>query len=313
MANTINSITARSPVTLPPMSGEREAAEIYSSIQMAHSKLIGNNLVFDEVDGMKQSLEQGFFLVKIPEDVDTTAGDVFAENWFKARDGGNLDPFRGYRELTVPGEDQGYFDREHDQFEHFFIELTNWSLLPNKVAQLGHQMTDIGITILCNVLDYLSIPEQKWAKLTSGLLDKRGFQMLVFNHYRSSKPVRGSKFHRDTGLVTVLRSTESGLLALIEGQLYAINPEPGYFIVNFGSCMEMLTEKMPIPVRANIHGVVRTERKADSERTSYAVFLDSSLDGTIYQYESGRIQALQSVAEFLVQEVSRIYADDSNL
>ena len=33
-----------------------------------------------------------------------------------------------------PGAYQGYFDREHDQWENFYIEQANWALLPAGVA-----------------------------------------------------------------------------------------------------------------------------------------------------------------------------------
>ena len=306
--NKTTSKTVRPPVHLPPMPGEREAAKTYLPIPMARSQIIGERLVFDETNGFTRALAQGFFLVRIPEGVDTTAGDLFAANFFKSCDGGELDCFKGYRNAVVPGEYQGYFDRENDQWENFYIELANWALLPSDVTLLGHQMTDIGIKILRNVLKFLDIPQCEWTKLTSGLSNKLGHQMLAFNHFRSDKPMRGSKFHRDSGWVTVLRSTEPGLLALVEGKLGAINPEPGYFIVNFGSSIEVLTEGFLTPVHANVHGVARTEREAgQAERISYVVFLDSNLAGTIYRYENGKPQALQSVAEFAVQEVSRTY------
>lgn len=315
MTNETTPTTARPPVNLPPMPGEREATTIYLPISIARSQLVGEHLVFEETDGFIRALQQGFFLIRIPEEVDTTAGDLFAANFFKPSDGGELDRFRGYRNAVVPEEYQGYFDREHDQWENFYIESANWAFLPNDVALLGHQMMDIGITILHNVLKFLDIPQCEWTKLTSGLSEKHGHQMLAFNHFRSDKPVRGSKFHRDSGWVTVLRSTEPGLLALVEGKLGAINPEPGYFVVNFGSSIEVLTEGFLTPVRANVHGVVRTEREPEqAERTSYVIFLDSSLDGTIYRYENGKSQALQSVAEFAIQEVSRTYDNnDRNL
>ena len=84
--------------------------------------------------------------------------------------------------------------------------------------------------------------------------------MFGFNHFRTSKPIRGSKFHRDSGWVTVLRSTEPGLIAYIDGQLRSINPLPGHLIINFGSSMEVLSEHLSRKVHANVHGVARTER-----------------------------------------------------
>lgn len=165
------------------------------------------------------------------------------------------------------------------------------------------------------MLQRLAIPRQLWAQLTGGLSEGGGHQLFAFNHFRSDKPTRGSKFHRDSGWVTVLRSIEPGLLAHIDGELHAVNPEPGYFIVNFGSSLEVLSEDMVQPVRANVHGVARTVRQAgQADRYSYVVFLDSDLSGDIYRWAADGMQKVQSVAEFAVQEVARTYdAHDQQL
>ena len=137
--------------------------------------------------------------------------------------------------------------------------------------------------------------------------------MLGFNHFRADKPKRGCKFHRDSGWVTVLRSTEPGLIAYIDGSLRSILPVPGHFIINFGSSIEVLSENLPQKVHANIHGVARTQRENLADRFSYVMFLDSHLGGDIYRYGSEGAQKVQSVAEFAAQEVSRTYDDDSML
>lgn len=306
--------TARALVRLPPMPREHEARAAYPRIELERSSLTGDRLVFDRADGFDRALRQGFFLVRIPEEVDTTAGDLFAAHFHEEPVGDGLDAYRGYRDVPVPGDYQGYFDREHDQWENFYVERANWGLLPEPVARLGDQMARVGITVLRNVLAHLHLPKTLWERVTSGLSEYRGHQMLAFNHFRAHKPVRGSKFHRDSGWVTVLRSTEPGLLALIDGELKAIDPEPGFFVVNFGSSIEVLTERLPRPVRANVHGVVSTQRTpGEPDRTSYVTFLDSDLAGTIYRIEDGEPRAVQSVADFAVQEVSRTYDDSLTL
>jgi hypothetical protein len=311
-----SSPTARTPVTLPPMPGEHEAARTYPTFDIERAYMEGPLLLFERAGGMERALSHGFFLVRIPDDVDPAAGDRFAAHFHEPRCGDDLDLYRGFRDVAVSDAYQGYFDREHDQWENFYIEMANWAgILPPDVFRLGHQMTDIGIAILRNILAYLELPERDWATVTSGLSEKRGHQMLAYNHFRAQKAVRGTKFHRDSGWVTILRSTEPGLLGLIEGQLCAINPVPGYFIANFGSSFEVLTQRLQRPVRANVHGVARTERApGQANRTSHVVFLDSNLAGSIYRYEDGRPVAVQSVAEFAVQEVSRTYdGDNKNL
>lgn len=309
-----HSSTARRPVRLPPMPSERQAAA-YPTATLERARVTGGRLTFEHPDGFRRSLTQGFFLVEIPDRMDVAAGDRLAAHFHEAPRGDQLDRYRGYREIHVPGNYQGYFDREHDQWENLYVERQNWDRLPADVAGLGAEMADLGIAVLRSVLAGLRLPEADWAEVTGGLTDGRGHQMLAFNHFRPEKAVRGSKFHRDSGWVTILRSTEPGLLALIQDRLYSVNPEPGYFIANFGSSIEVLTERLGTPVRANIHGVVQTERGPDqSDRTSYVIFLDSDLAGTIYHYENGAPRAVQSVADFAVQEVSRTYdGDDGDL
>lgn len=78
--------------------------------------------------------------------------------------------------------------------------------------------------------------------------------------------------------------------------------------------MEILTEEMPRPVRANIHGVAATVRgPGERHRNSYVTFLDSRLDGTIYRGDGRAFRPVQSVADFAVQEVSRTYDDAGDL
>ena len=308
MATQYDSSTFRAPVRLPAMPDEDEAARSYPAIRLERSAVVDGRLEFDNPGGFEQALAHGFFLVRMEDDVDTSDGDSFASHFFERSAGDALDTFRDFKDTDVPGEYQGYFDREHDQWENFYIERGNWQLLPKEVAGLGDKMANLGIEILRSVLSRLNLPEKDWLEVTGGLTGHGGHQMLAFNHFRPEKEVRGSKFHRDSGWVTVLRSTAPGLLVWIDGELHSVNPEPGYFIVNFGSSIEVLTWQLPTPVRANIHGVARTVRGDNREdRTSYVIFLDSRLDGSIYSYEDGAPRRLQSVAEFAEQEVNRTY------
>jgi len=311
-----NQVTFRKNVILPSMPSDIEGLNKLPKIEMPKGEIIDGNLIFkNQVNDFIKALELGFFLVKIPSEIDLKPGDRFVKNFFKPKDGNtNLDQYRGYKEVDLGQPYQGYFDREFDQWENFYIESSNWQkYLTPPLVLLGNQMTDLGITILKNVLKYLQIPEQIWTKVTSGLSDKKGHHMLAFNHFRSNKAVRGTKFHRDSGWVTVLRSWEPGLVALINDKIYAIDPVDKYFIVNFGSSIEVLTGALNTPARGNIHGVLRTIRKdTEEDRYSYVVFLDSNLSGKIYQLDNKmNPKFLQTVADFAVQEVSRTYDDDN--
>jgi hypothetical protein len=305
--------TLRAPVLLPPLPTDRDAARKFAPIAMARARLAHGNLVFDEDAGFYRALEDGFFLLEIPQELTLSGGDQFVRHFFEPRTSGDLAPYTGYKNCKVPGAYQGYFDREHDQWENFYIEKCNWHLLPHDVAQLGHAMAQVGIQVLRSTLAQLGLPQTDWATVTGGLTEQGGHQMLAFNHFRSDKPSRGSKIHRDTGWVTVLRSTEPGLFAYIGGEFRAVNPEPGYFIVNFGSSIEVLTQALPTPVRASIHGIAQTIRDAgELNRVSYVIFLDSDLDGDIYCYGPDGPEKVQTVEQFAIQEVSRTYDDSES-
>ncbi|MFJ1898271.1 MULTISPECIES: 2OG-Fe(II) oxygenase family protein [unclassified Streptomyces] len=306
--------TVRAPVSLPPMPGERQARADYSPVELERSWFDGDELRFEHEGGFDRALAKGFFLLRIPDGLDTGPGDRLAAHFYEDPAGDGMDPYRGYRHTEVPDAYQGYFDREHDQWENFYIERANWALLPPEVSGLGHRMAGLGIAVLRAVLRHVEVPQALWSEVTGGLADNNGHQMLAFNHFRSQKETRGCKFHRDSGWVTVLRSFEPGLLALIDGELSAVNPEPGHFIVNFGSSLEVLTSALPRPVRANVHGVVSTERsEGRADRVSYVTFLDSALDGTVYRLDNGTAHPVQSVADFAAQEVSRTYDNDGAL
>jgi len=310
-----NSVTFHEKVELPKMPSDNDEFDNLPLIKMPRAKLIEGKLIFDMENGIEEALQFGFFLVRISSDIDLTSGDLFVRNFYKEKTGtSENDKYRGFKYVTLNESYQGYFDREFDQWENFYIESANWDrYLPSGLCLLGHKMTDFGISILKNIFEYLKIPRDMWSTITSGLSEKKGHQMLAFNHFRSDKAVRGSKFHRDSGWITILRSTEPGLVAFINNKLYAVNPEPEYFIVNFGSSIEVLTAKLKTPARGNIHGVVRTIRNNSEEnRTSYVVFLDSNLKGNIYQLEEiDKPVIVQTVAEFAIQEVNRTY-DENN-
>jgi hypothetical protein len=306
--------TQRSAVSLPLMPLESELAHRYPPIAMARARVVQAELVFEQPHGFAQALRQGFFLLQVPPRLDLLPGDLFVRHCFLPKARGKLASYTGFKHKPVPGAYQGYFDREHDQWENYYIERSHWQRIPPEVCELGQQMAAAGLCVLHSVLKYLHIPRDEWERLTCGLSEGRGHQMLGFNHFRSGKPTRGCKFHRDSGWVTILRSTEPGLIAYIDGDLHAIQPARGHFIVNFGSSIEVLSQNLPQKVHASIHGVVRTQRDDRTERFSYVLFLDSDLAGDIYTYdEAGGARRVQSVAEFAAQEVRRTYDNDDML
>jgi hypothetical protein len=226
--------------------------------------------------------------------------------------GDALDHLRGYRDVKVKkfdwSEYDGYFDRPLDQWESIQMQRANWNVLPPPTAQLGERMIGLGIGIVRSVLRHIGVPEADWPVVTQGVSERKGHEMIGFNHYRSDKKARGTKFHRDTGWVTILRITEPGLYGWNGERLGAINPVPGYFVVNFGSTLQVLTEHLYKPVCAAVHGVAGTVRKPGTpDRTSYAVFVESPLTGDVFRYEKEGAQRIMKVADFIAQENKRIF------
>jgi hypothetical protein len=303
--------TLRPVDQIPPLPDEATAIVECKAVSMAQARMDDSRLVFSDGNQWDKVFHDGFFLLRIPKGMDFFAGDRFVERFYQPKD----DDALGYRSVTFNERYQGYFDRPHDQWENFYVERRNWGAIPQEVAQLGHQMAELGVMVLSNVLQRLDIAENHWEEITGGLTSGGGHRMLAFNHFRSQIRARGCKMHRDSGWVTILRSYERGLLAFIDDQLRSINPIDDHVIVNFGSSLEVLTGIMPTPVRANVHGVAQTvEREHTGDRHSYAMFLDSNLDSTIYQMNDKTPRAVQSVAEFAEQEVARTYdADDAHV
>lgn len=301
--------------TLPAMPVESIALDRYPPAVLQRSRLDGDSetLLFDAGDGLDKALADGFFMLRMPDNSSVEAMDRFCGNFFRSADPtSSAAEYQGFRDRHVPGEYQGFFDREHDQWENFYVEQANWGVLPKPVAEEGATLVATGTTILRSILRSLAIPEDRWEKLTGGLATTGGHRMLAFNHFRSEKQTRGCKFHRDSGWVTVLRSTEPGLVALIGDELQMIWPEEGQLIINFGSSIEVLTAHLPTPVRASVHGVVQTQREnPDRDRLSYVAFLDSDLLGDIFEMRDGEPRYVETVAELAVREVSRTYDDDN--
>lgn len=305
--------TMRSTIKLPPMPSEIIAAKTYKSANIVRSRLEGDNLVFIDDDGFNQAIRHGFFLLEVPPYIDFEYGDRFAYHFFEPATEGELRPYTGFKSCTFSNGYEGYFDREYAQWENLYLEQAHWNLIPTEVATLGHHMAHIGTCILRAVLNHVGIPRRDWELITGGLSEGKGHLMLGFNHYRSDKTAQGSKFHRDIGWITILRTTERGLLAYIDDELLAIDPVPGYLIINFGSSIEVLTENLTKNVRANIHGVVRTERNGQRDRMSYVMLLDNAPTSNIYKYAPNGPIKIQSVKEFTVQEISRTYDNNDTL
>ncbi|WP_203225501.1 isopenicillin N synthase family oxygenase [Williamsia herbipolensis] len=287
------------------------------------AQLQGEDLVFTTTDGLARALTDGFFYVQQPTGLDLAAGDRFAQSFYRPLEGGAGDPYRGYQQWTSDqlGPHQGYFSRDADQTEQFFLESANWKrAYPTALVEQAHGMRDLALRIERAVLTHLDIPRELWTEATGHSLTPEGTHTLTFNHFRPEIAARGLNIHKDSGWVTVLRSTEPGLeVDRGDGDWVPINPIPGTFIVNFGCAMEILTRETKTPVAAVAHRVVQQpseQHAAKPDRFSYALFVDSSLDKSVcpglftYKPNSG-LHLEKSVDGFLDQILDNTYRRDT--
>lgn len=275
-------------------------------------------VVFDTPDGFDQARTDGFFFVSQPADLDLDAGDRFARGFYRDKQAGTFDSeYVGYRDCTSDrvGARQGYFRRDDDQTEQFFLERRNWNeIFPEKLTQQAESMRRISVTILRHVLRELGIPQRIWDQATGGAVVDGGSYHLTFNHFRPDVAARGLNVHKDSGWVTLLRSTTGGLEVRTGDGWQDVMPKSGHLIVNFGCAMEILTRSTDRPVAAVAH---RVKQQSPSmgldtpDRVSYGLFVDSRLDrgdtSRLYEYSGGQLVDRGSPADFVDDIVERTY------
>lgn len=292
-----------------------EPAPAPSDWQIA--RLRDGALAFETAPGLPQALRDGFFFVAQPPELELSAGDRFAQSFYlPAADG---DPYRGFAQWTPDrlAQHEGYYRREVDQTEQFFLERRFWAeVYPRELAAQAAAMQELALAILAAVLAELDVPCALWDRATGGCLGGSGIYHLTFNHFRPEVRARGLNIHKDSGWVTVLRSLEPGLEVDRGGAWAPIVPLPGHFIVNFGCAMEVLTRHTRTPVAAVAHRVVEQPqtRAQKPDRFSYALFADSSLDEAVcpglFRYEPSRGLVLEmSFRTFLDEILKNTYQE----
>ncbi|GHF58543.1 hypothetical protein GCM10010218_44820 [Streptomyces mashuensis] len=285
------------------------------------ARLHDGRLEFTTPDGLEQALRDGFFHLDRPAGLDLTPGDRFARSFYlPAGDRTHHDPYRGFRHWTAErlGPHQGYYCRDADQTEQFFLEKRWWNTVyPPALAHQATAMRDLALDVLRAVLTHLDLPRDLWDEATGHALTAHGTHTLTFNHFRPDVPRRGLNIHKDSGWVTVLRSTEPGLEAERDGAWHPVDPLPGTFIVNFGCALEILTRATATPVAAVAHRVVRQPPGPGGkpDRFSYALFVDSTLDDSVspglFRYEPGTGLHLETgFGRFLDEILHNTYRPD---
>ncbi|WP_413738521.1 2OG-Fe(II) oxygenase family protein [Sodalis sp. RH21] len=289
--------------------------------QWVTASLKNNDLIFIEEDGFERAIEDGFFFIKVPDDIDFIGGDLFANEFYKMKTGDIVDNYRGFHTWTssnlAPRE--GYFVRTDDQVEQFFLEKQFWAkVFPEELRILAERMQFFGLLVLESVLKSIDLPVELWDEATGRSLSGRGAYHLTFNHFRPSVQARGLNVHKDSGWLTILRSIDPGLEVLRKGEWVPINPKADHFIVNFGCAIEILSHKMKKKVSAVSHRVTQqTENGNTNDRFSYALFIDSSFDETVcqglYSYsDNNSLIKEKELASFIDDIVNRTYQRDGD-
>jgi len=200
-------------------------------LQKAYVK--DNNMFFESSNSFAEAINDGFFLLKIPEYIDLSPGIKLSESFYQ--ESNKADAYTGFKNKNI------YFDREHFQTEHILLDQNHRKdLFPEELNVLCHMMDKIGTIVLQYVFQQLEIPEHDWFKISGGSIESKGTQWFACSHYRTNLRRPGCATHKDTGFITVLFINQSGLEALIADQWVDITPTEGYFVINFGRlfCIE---------------------------------------------------------------------------
>jgi isopenicillin N synthase-like dioxygenase len=261
----------------------------------AIAALEAGQLRFETSDGLERALHDGFFFVLKPQALSLEAGDCFATNFYLPRQGDRLDTYRDFLDWTAArlADHEGYFVRDVDQVEQFFLESRFWpQVFPPALTVQASELRAFAVNVLHAVLLQLDLPAAILDKATGYALSGRGTYHLTFNHFRPHVRARGLNVHKDSGWITLLRSLEPGLEIRRGQEWLPIKPRPDAFIMNFGCAMEILTRATRTPVAAVAHRVCEQQLGflGEPDRFSYGLFVDSSLDTTLceglYRYDA---------------------------
>ena len=245
-------------------------------------EITNGKLSFHKNDGFKKALQDGFFRLKIPREIDLKPGIEFSKSFYKKSDNHDSKYFN-FRD-----KNEIYFDREHFQTEHVLVEKSMRSkFFADDLNAMCNDINSLGIFILKEVFREIGIPEKDWDTVTGGAINNKGNHWFASSHYRPEIDRQGCATHKDTGFITVLYNEQDGLEVKIQNKWKKVSPKKGYFIINFGASLEFLAEEIGYSTRAILHRVAKTVRSIDGDdRFSFACFLNPPADCYLYKYDS---------------------------
>jgi hypothetical protein len=270
------------------------------TLKLERAYIRGDELVFDTEGGSERALRDGCFLLQIPSDMHIEPGIRFSREFFlPATIDGEPRSYRGFK-----ARPDVYFDREHFQTEHVLIDGPGRAQhFPLEVVNLCDQMNALGITILKNILHRIGLSPDLWGRATGESVNNRGTHWFASSHYRTERDLLGCAPHKDTGFITVLYIDQPGLEADVDREWVSIDAVPGYFVINFGGALEILTRRSAMPIRAILHRVRRiAPQPGVPDRISFAAFLNPPAEGWLHEaFADGTIHPFQRVDEFLAE------------
>jgi len=266
--------------------------EMDNNLQKAY--IANSELYFENINGFELAMQEGIFMLKIPDDLDLSCCDYFAQNFYKKlskeeeKTEGEFTKYKKFREYTSQNFDEdpllGFHERV-DQIEQFLLEKRFWEKwYPETITKIGYKLCAISAIIIRRILCETGISQNDYHIATGGCTNEQGSYHLTFNHYRPQINTKGLSSHKDDGFVTILRTVSPGLEINRYEKWEKVGVDSKYFIINFGLAMEILTKNSLFPVSAIMHRVVQQQ----IDRWSWGHFSSSKCvsesDQGIYEY-----------------------------
>lgn len=272
------------------------------------ARLENHQLYFEDPSQISTALSEGVFYVQIPDDFDFQAIEKLATSFYLPQTD-IIDPYRGFKERSLKKSMLGY-SNPHDQVELLQLEMKLWNqYFPPDSAKALTTMNQVSKDVLSSIFLIIGVKEQDIAKITGGMQEDKALQYCIFNHYRSSKKSMGFTAHKDSGFITTLYSIEPGLEATKGGEWVPIDPVPGYFTINLGHSLEVLSENLIYPVHAVYHRVrqTRNHEKNLPDRFSVGSYIGPRFDMDLFQYqEDGKLEFFQTFMDFQIAKAKEM-------
>lgn len=269
-----------------------------SSFEMNHNLqkacIKNSELCFENSNGFELAMQEGIFMLQIPDNLDLTDCDYFAQNFYKKlseeerskeREFTKYKKFREYTSEHFDNDTLLGFHERVDQIEQFLLEKRFWDKwYPEGIKKIGYELCSISSIIIKRILCETGIEQKDYNIATGGCSVEHGSYHLTFNHYRPQIYTKGLSSHKDDGFVTILRTVSPGLEINRYENWEKVGVDHKYFIINFGLAMEILTRMSLFPVSAIMHRVVQQK----NDRWSWGHFSSSKCisasDQGIYEY-----------------------------